>query len=47
MQLHHVNGQGKDNRLENILFLCPNCHAQTETWGGRNGHQRKRADRSA
>jgi AraC-like DNA-binding protein len=47
MQLHHVNGQGKDNRLENILFLCPNCHAQTETWGGRNGHRRKRADRSA
>jgi hypothetical protein len=47
MQLHHVNGQGKDDRLENILFLCPNCHAQTETWGGRNGHRRKRADRSA
>jgi hypothetical protein len=37
MQLHHNNGRGKDNRLENISFLCPNCHAQTETWGGRNG----------
>ena len=36
MQLHHVNGRGKDNRLENILFLCPNCHALTENWGGRN-----------
>ena len=47
MQLHHVNGQGQDNRLENILFLCPNCHAQTETWGGRNGHRRKRAERSS
>jgi transposase-like protein len=43
MQLHHVNGDGKDNRLENILFLCPNCHAQTENWGGRNGHRRRGA----
>ncbi len=44
MQLHHNNGRGKDNRLENISFLCPNCHAQTETWGGRNGHRRKRPE---
>jgi hypothetical protein len=36
MQLHHLNGNGKDNRLENIAFLCPNCHAQTGNWGGRN-----------
>jgi AcrR family transcriptional regulator len=36
MQLHHINGSGKDNRLENISFLCPNCHAQTVNWGGRN-----------
>ena len=42
MQLHHNNGRGTDNRLENISFLCPNCHAQTETWGGRNGHRRGR-----
>jgi hypothetical protein len=24
MALHHVNGDGDDNRLENIRFLCPN-----------------------
>jgi AcrR family transcriptional regulator len=41
MQLHHVNGAGKDNRLENIVFLCPNCHSQTTNWGGRNGHRRE------
>jgi biotin operon repressor len=35
MSLHHLNGRGKDNRLENIQFLCPNCHAQTDNWGGR------------
>jgi DNA-binding transcriptional ArsR family regulator len=43
MQLHHVNGDGQDNRLENIILLCGNCHSQTDTYGGRNGHRRKRA----
>src|SRR5262249_39753460 len=40
MALHHVNGDGSDNRLENLLLLCPNCHAQTPNYGGRNGHRR-------
>ena len=44
MQLHHVNGDGLDNRLENLELICANCHSQTETWGGRNGHRRKRAE---
>jgi transposase-like protein len=43
MQLHHINGDGSDNRLENIIFLCANCHSQTDTYGGRNGHRRPRA----
>jgi transposase len=42
MQLHHVNGDGQDNRLENLILLCGNCHSQTDTYGGRNGHRRKR-----
>lgn len=36
MALHHVNGWGKDNRLVNLEILCPNCHAQTENFAGRN-----------
>lgn len=36
MQLHHVNGGGLDNRLENLQLLCPNCHSLTDNWGGRN-----------
>ena len=43
MHLHHINGDGHDNRLENIELLCANCHSLTDTYGGRNGHRRKKA----
>jgi hypothetical protein len=32
LQLDHENGDCTDNRLENLRFLCPNCHSQTETF---------------
>jgi hypothetical protein len=40
MQLHHINGDGSDNRLENIQFLCGTCHSQTDTYGAKNLHRR-------
>jgi hypothetical protein len=43
MALHHINGDGSDNRLVNLSFLCPNCHAQTANYGGRNGHRKPRS----
>jgi Zn finger protein HypA/HybF involved in hydrogenase expression len=36
LHLDHINGMNSDNRLENLRFLCPNCHSQTETYTGRN-----------
>jgi 5-methylcytosine-specific restriction endonuclease McrA len=36
LDLHHVNGDPLDNRLENLQILCPNCHAQTPNFGIRN-----------
>ena len=34
--LDHINGKHMDHRIENLRFLCPNCHSQTETFSGKN-----------
>lgn len=36
LQLDHINGINNDNRIENLRFLCPNCHSQQETFSARN-----------
>ena len=32
LHLDHINGDSFDNRLENLRFLCPNCHSQTSNY---------------
>lgn len=36
LEIHHLNGNHKDNRLENLRLLCPNCHALTSNYRGKN-----------
>lgn len=40
LALDHINGDPRDNRLQNLRILCPNCHALTDTWCGRNRGRR-------
>jgi hypothetical protein len=34
LQLHHKDGNNKNNSLNNLELLCPNCHSQTENYCG-------------
>ena len=36
LELEHKDGNSSNHILENLSLLCPNCHAQTETYRGRN-----------
>lgn len=35
LHLDHIDGNKKNHEVENLRFLCPNCHQQTETWGAK------------
>ena len=32
LELHHINGNHYDNRLENLQILCLPCHSQTDSY---------------
>lgn len=36
LEIDHINGDNTDNQIQNLRYLCPNCHALTETYRGRN-----------
>lgn len=36
LQLDHINGNNRDNQINNLRIICPNCHSQTDTYCGNN-----------
>ena len=36
LEVEHVDGNYTNNKEDNLVLLCPNCHSQTSTWRGRN-----------
>lgn len=36
LELHHIDGDNRNNLLENLEYLCPNCHALTSNYRGKN-----------
>nr|WP_303710648.1 HNH endonuclease [Kutzneria buriramensis]WKX09535.1 HNH endonuclease [Kutzneria buriramensis] len=42
LEVDHIDGNWRNNRMENLRFLCPNCHSTTDSYRGRG----KRRDRS-
>lgn len=44
LQLHHIDGDRRNNELDNLQLLCPNCHAQTDTYCGKHIIKQKVSD---
>lgn len=38
LELHHINGDRNNNKRENLVVLCPNCHSLTSNF--RKGHRK-------
>jgi len=38
LELEHKDGDHLNNELSNLELLCPNCHAHTSTYRGKNIH---------
>ncbi|MEU7424181.1 HNH endonuclease signature motif containing protein [Streptomyces sp. NPDC040750] len=42
LEVDHIDGNWRDNRIHNLRFLCPNCHSTTDTYRGRGRGRTRR-----
>lgn len=40
LHLDHIDGDSRNNKIDNLRLLCPNCHSQTDTFGRRKSDSR-------
>lgn len=45
LEVDHVDGDHKNNKIENLRFICPNCHSQTSTYKYKNAGKGRAARR--
>lgn len=36
LEIEHKDGNSENNTIDNLCFLCPNCHSQTPTYKSKN-----------
>lgn len=44
LEVHHIDGDRLNNELSNLQLLCPNCHALTDNYRGKNITNKKRTE---
>lgn len=44
-ELHHIDGNPENHKLDNLIILCPNCHALTEFYRFRRGRTNEQRGR--
>lgn len=43
LEVEHIDGNYKNNKEENLILLCPNCHSLTSTYKGANLNKGRRS----
>ena len=36
LEIHHIDGNWNNNKLDNVKLVCPNCHSQTPSYKSKN-----------